>query len=81
MAHSPQPKRCKSFAVQDGFHSAAKVDKFIEDFYLARGVIRPQAEARWVAWHLLPQGRIVALAVLTHDTSFQLITNLLVSSR
>jgi hypothetical protein len=28
--------------VQDGFHSAAEAEKFIEDFYLARGVIRPR---------------------------------------
>jgi hypothetical protein len=27
--------------VQDGFKSAAEAEKFIEDFYLARGVIRP----------------------------------------
>jgi hypothetical protein len=28
--------------VQHGFKSAADVGKFIEDFYLARGVIRPR---------------------------------------
>ena len=28
--------------VQDGFKSAADAEKFIEDFYLARGVIKPR---------------------------------------
>jgi hypothetical protein len=28
--------------VQDGFKSAAEAEKFIEDFYLARGIIRPR---------------------------------------
>jgi hypothetical protein len=28
--------------VQEGFHNAAEAEKFIEDFYLARGVIRPR---------------------------------------
>jgi hypothetical protein len=28
--------------VQDGFKSAAEAEKFIEDFYLARGVIKPR---------------------------------------
>ena len=28
--------------VQDGFSSAAEAEKFIEDFYLARGIIRPR---------------------------------------
>jgi hypothetical protein len=27
--------------VKDGFNSAAEAEKFIEDIYLARGVIRP----------------------------------------
>jgi hypothetical protein len=27
--------------VQDGFATAAEAEKFIEDFYLARGVVRP----------------------------------------
>jgi hypothetical protein len=28
--------------VQDGFATAPEAEKFIEDFYLARGVIRPR---------------------------------------
>ena len=28
--------------VQDGFKSAAEAEIFIEDFYLARGIIRPR---------------------------------------
>ena len=28
--------------VKDGFKSTAEAEKFIEDFYLARGVIRPR---------------------------------------
>jgi hypothetical protein len=28
--------------VQEGFHSATEAEKFIEDFYLARGVIWPR---------------------------------------
>ena len=28
--------------VQDGFKSAADAEKFIEDFYLARGIIKPR---------------------------------------
>ena len=28
--------------VQDGFKSAVEAEKFIEDFYLARGIIRPR---------------------------------------
>jgi hypothetical protein len=32
----------KLHIVQDGFHSAAEAEKFIEDFYLARGIIRPR---------------------------------------
>jgi hypothetical protein len=28
--------------VQDGFKNAAEAEKFIEDFYLARGIIRPR---------------------------------------
>ena len=30
--------------VQDGFTSAAEAEKFIEDFYLARGVIRGRTQ-------------------------------------
>jgi hypothetical protein len=28
--------------IQDGFKTAAEAEKFIENFYLARGVIRPR---------------------------------------
>jgi hypothetical protein len=28
--------------VQDGFKSAVEAEEFIEDFYLARGIIRPR---------------------------------------
>ena len=28
--------------IQDGFKSAAEAERFIEDFYLARGIIRPR---------------------------------------
>ena len=28
--------------VQDGFKSAVEAEKFIEDFYLSRGIIRPR---------------------------------------
>jgi hypothetical protein len=39
-AHSRQPLR-ELRIVQEGFESAAEVEKFITDFYFARGVIHP----------------------------------------
>jgi hypothetical protein len=33
---------CLIRIVQGGFNSADEAEKFIEDFYLARGVIRPR---------------------------------------